>query len=156
MKKAILFIALITAVVFHSEAQEKGDARVHALGTYGLKYKDFGTALGVEYFFAERFALMPSYTKWYPKIGNLGNFSFDLSYYVTEGPSQLYFTAGYSQTFQNVNPGQVGTKQNFKGANAGIGAYVELTSWMGLSTEFRLQTQHRQEAGFRIGLAFPL
>ncbi len=151
-----MFFALLSAFSLQSQAQEKGDARIHAMGSYGLQHQDFGISAGVEYFFADRFALMPSYAKLYPEVGKLSNFSFDLRWYVTGGPSQLYFMAGYSQTFQNTQPGQPGTKENYIGANAGIGAYIVLTSWVGLSTEFRLQTQYPQEAGFRIGLAFPL
>lgn len=156
MKKALILFFFLGAVCFHSQAQEKGDARIHALGTYGLKYNEFGIAGGVEYFFADRFAVMPSYTKLYPEVGNASNFSFDLRYYVTEGASQLYFMAGYSQTFQNTQPGQAGYKKDYVGANAGVGAYIVLTNWVGLSTEFKFQSQTPQEPGFRVGLAFPL
>jgi hypothetical protein len=156
MKKVLLFFMLLTAFALQSRAQVKGDGRVHALGTYGLKYNAFGIGVGAEYFFADRFALMPSFIKLYPEVGNASNFSFDLRYYVTEGPSQLYFMAGYSQTFQNTQPGQAGNKENHIGANAGVGAYIVLTDWVGLSTEFKFQSQYPQESGFRIGLAFPL
>lgn len=151
-----MFFVFFGAVALQTQAQEKGDARIHAMGLYGLEWKDFGIAGGVEYFFLDRFALMPSFAKIYPEVGNLSNFSFDLRYYVTEGASQLYFMAGYSQNFQNTAPGQAGTRENYVGANAGIGAYIPLVDWVGLSTEFRLQTQYRQEASFRLGLAFPL
>ena len=156
MKNVFLFFLLLTAFTLQSKAQEKGDGRIHALGTYGLKYNAFGIGAGAEYFFADRFALMPSFIKLYPEVGNASNFSFDLRYYITEGPSQLYFMAGYSQTFQNTQPGQAGTKENHIGANAGLGAYIVLTDWVGLSTEFKFQSQYPQEPGFRIGLAFPL
>ncbi|MBN7810229.1 outer membrane beta-barrel protein [Algoriphagus sp. H41] len=156
MRKSLLLFAMLFVFAIQSHGQEKGDARIHTLGLYGLEYKDFGIGGGVEYFFADRFALMPSFAKIYPEVGNLSNFSFDLRYYVTGGPSQLYFMAGYSQNFQNTAPGQAGTRESYVGANAGVGAYVGLTDWVGLSTEFRIQTQYRQEASFRIGLAFPL
>ncbi len=156
MRKALLLFVLLSGFVFQSQAQEKGGTRIHALGSYGLEYKNFGFGGGVEYFFADRFALMPSFLKLNPEIGNLSNFSFDLRYYVTEGPSELYFLAGYSQNFQNIAPGQAGTRQNYVGANVGIGAFIRLTDWVGLSTEFRVQTQYPQEAGFRIGFAFPI
>lgn len=156
MRKVVLVLLLIGAFALQSQAQEKGDGRIHAFGTYGLKFNAFGIGGGAEYFFADRFAVMPSYTKLFPEIGNANNFSFDLRYYVTEGPSQLYFMAGYSQTFQNTQPGQPGTKETYVGANAGVGAYIVLTDWVGLSTEFKFQSQTPQEAGFRIGLAFPL
>ncbi|OOG74313.1 hypothetical protein [Algoriphagus sp. A40] len=156
MKKSLLLFILIWAMIAQTNAQEKGDARIHALGFYGLKYNEFGIAGGAEYFFADRFAVMPSYTKLFPEVGNASNFSFDLRYYVTEGASQLYFMAGYSQSFQNTQPDQAGTKKDYVGANAGVGAYIVLTDWVGLSTEFKFQSQVPQESGFRIGLAFPL
>lgn len=156
MKKILLFLVLLGVFAIEANAQEQGDARIHGLGTYGLKFNEFGVAGGVEYFFVDRFAVMPSYTKLFPDIGNASNFSFDLRYYVTEGPSQLYFMAGYSQTFQNTQPGQAGTKKDYVGANAGVGAYIVLTEWVGLSTEFKFQSQFPQESGFRIGFAFPL
>jgi hypothetical protein len=156
MKKALLFFLLFGAFALESNAQEKGDARIHALGSYGLRFNSFGLAGGVEFFFADRFALMPSYSKLYPEVGNASNFSFDLRYYVTEGTSQLYFMAGYSQTFQNTQPGQAGTRENYVGANAGVGAYIVLTDWVGLSTEFRIQSQSPSESSFRVGFAFPL
>ncbi|WP_035455833.1 hypothetical protein [Algoriphagus terrigena] len=156
MKKTLLIFCLFVMGISVAQAQEKGDARIHVLGTYGLKYNAFGVGAGAEYFFADRFALMPSFVKLYPEVGKASNFSFDLRYYVTAGPSQLYFMAGYSQTFQNTQPGQPGTKENYIGANAGIGAYIGLTDWVGLSTEFKFQSQTPQEPGFRIGFAFPL
>lgn len=156
MKKALLVFLFLGTFAIHSIAQEKGDTRIHALGTYGLKFNRFGLAGGVEFFFADKFAIMPSYTKLYPEVGNASNFSFDLRYYVTEGISQLYFIAGYSQTFQNTQPGQAGTKENYVGANAGVGAYIVLTDWVGLSTEFRIQSQSPTESSFRVGFAFPL
>jgi hypothetical protein len=142
MKRALLVFLLCIGVSTLSISQEKGDSRIHALGTYGLRFNEF--------------AVMPSFTKFFPRVGNFSNFSFDLRYYVTEGPSQVYFLAGYSQTFENSQPGQPGTKRDYVGANAGVGAYIILTEWIGLSTEFRFQSQFRQESSFRVGLAFPL
>lgn len=156
MKKWLFVLLLLSSIAIQAHAQEKGDTRIHALGTYGLRFGEFGAGAGAEFFFADKFAVMPSFVKYFPQVGNTSNFSFDLRYYVTEGPSQLYFMAGYSQTFQNNQPGQAGTSQNFVGANAGVGAYIVLTEWVGLSTEFRFQSQFRQESGFRVGLAFPL
>jgi hypothetical protein len=156
MKKALLIFLFLGAFVSQSIAQEKGDARIHALGTYGLRFGGFGVGGGAEYFFADKFAVMPSYVRYFPEVGKSSNFSFDLRYFLTEGPSQLYFLAGYSQTFLNTQPGQAGINQNYVGANVGVGAYIVLTEWVGLSTEFRFQSQQWQEAGFRVGFAFPL
>lgn len=156
MKKALLFLIFVGTFSMQSMAQEQGDSRIHALGTYNLRFGEFGAGAGAEFFFMDKFAVMPSFVKYFPRIGNTSNFSLDLRYYVTEGPSQLYFMAGYSQTFQNNQPGQPGTRQNYVGANVGVGAYIILTEWVGLSTEFRFQSQFRQESGFRVGFAFPL
>lgn len=156
MKKALLIFLFLGAFASYSNAQEKGDVRIHALGTYGLRFGEFGAGAGAEYFFADKFAVMPSFVKYLPEVGNSSNFSFDLRYYLTEGPSQLYVIAGYSQTFLNNQPGQAGVSQDYVGANVGVGAYIVLTEWVGLSTEFRFQSQLRQESGFRVGLAFPL
>lgn len=158
MKKtlAILFVGFLFSLTVLGQTQNQGDMRIHALGTYGLRYADFGVGAGVEYFFAEKFALMPSYTKLFPEIGKGSNFSFDLRYYVSSGPSQLYFMAGYSQNWQNSQPDGAGITNNFVGANMGVGAYIRMTDWVGLSTEFKFQSQNPQEVGFRVGVAFPL
>lgn len=156
MKKALLIFLVLGAFTSQSNAQEKGDARIHALGTYWLRDGEFGAGAGAEYFFADKFAVMPSFVKYFPKVGNSSNFSFDLRYYLTEGTSQLYVIAGYSQTFLNNQPGQAGVNQDYVGANVGVGAYIVLAEWVGLSTEFRFQSQLRRESGFRIGFAFPL
>jgi hypothetical protein len=156
MKKIMLVLILFCAMASHATAQEQGDIRVHALGFYGLRFNEFGVGGGVEYFFADRFALMPSFLSLMPEVGNASNFSFDLRYYLTEGASQVYLMAGYSQSFQNTQPGDPGLRRNFVGANFGIGAYIPLTEWVGLSTEFKVQSQTPQEAGFKIGFAFPL
>ncbi|MFN3998020.1 hypothetical protein [Algoriphagus sp.] len=156
MKKTLLFLVFVSVFSIDAFAQEQGDTRIHALGTYNLRFGEFGVGAGAEYFFIDKFAVMPSFVKYFPQVGNTSNFSFDLRYYVTEGPSQLYFMAGYSQTFENNQPGQPGTKRDYVGANVGVGAYIVLTEWVGLSTEFRFQSQFRQESGFRLGFAFPL
>ena len=53
MKKVLLIFLLLGGFAIHVNAQEKGDARIHALGTFGLKYNEFGVAGGVEYFFVD-------------------------------------------------------------------------------------------------------
>lgn len=158
MKKALViflmgFLFSLTAL---GQIQSQGDVRIHALGTYGLGFEDFGAGAGVEYFFTEKFALMPSYTRLFPEIGKGSNFSFDLRYYVSSGTSQLYFMAGYSQNWQNNQPDGAGITNNFVGANMGVGAYIRMTDYVGLSTEMKFQSQNPREVGFRIGLAFPL
>lgn len=158
MKKAFWIFCslfLISTATF-AQTQEQGNARFHAYGTYGLRYHNFGAGAGIEYFFVDKFALMPSFTFVFPEVGKESNFSADLRYYVSEGPSQLYFMAGYSQTWQNTQPGGAGTRRNNKGANMGVGAYIRITEGIGLSTEFRFQSPYPREVGFRVGLAVPL
>jgi hypothetical protein len=158
MKKAlVIFFAvfLISGLAF-AQGQDQGDIRIHTLGTYDLRFNDFGLGGGIEFFFAEHFALMPSYTWIFPEVGNRSNFSADLRYYISDGPSQLYFMAGYSQNWEDTQPGTAGTRTSRSGANAGVGAYIRLTEWMGLSTEFKIQSQSPSASGFRLGLAFPL
>ncbi|EAZ81404.1 outer membrane beta-barrel protein [Algoriphagus machipongonensis] len=156
MKKVILLLIACMAFSTFASAQTQGDSRVHVLGSYGLRYKYFGVGGGVEYFFIDQFAIMPSYTKIFPNVGKESNFSADLRYYVSTGSSQLYFMAGYSQNWENTNPDGAGTRRTVKGANVGVGAYISLTDWVGLSTEFKVQSQHPREPGFRFGFAFPL
>ncbi|MBB6326088.1 hypothetical protein FHS59_001716 [Algoriphagus iocasae] len=156
MKKVILLFFACFALSFVASAQTQGDSRLHVLGSYGLRYKYFGVGAGFEYFFVDNFAIMPSYTKIFPNVGKASNFSADLRYYVSVGTSQLYFMAGYSQSWENTNPDGAGTKRNYKGANVGVGAYIPMTEWVGLSTEFKAQSQYPREVGFRFGFAFPL
>jgi len=158
MKKALLIFCatFMLSFVALAQTQEQGNARFHAFGIYGLRYHNFGAGAGIEYFFVDKFSLMPSYSFVFPAVGKESNFSADLRYYVSEGPSQLYFMAGYSQTWVNSQPDGAGTKRNQKGANMGVGAYIRLTEFIGLSTEFRFQSPNPREVGFRVGLAIPL
>lgn len=157
--KKIFFIfctAFMLSFVALSQTQEQGNARFHGYGTYGLRYSNFGAGAGIEYFFVDKFALMPSFTFVFPEVGKESNFSADLRYYVSDGPSQLYFMAGYSQTWVDTQPDGAGTKRNQKGANVGVGAYIRIIEGLGLSTEFRYQSPYPREVGFRVGLAIPL
>ncbi|PZX58413.1 outer membrane protein with beta-barrel domain [Algoriphagus ratkowskyi] len=158
MKKALLIFCATFMLndVASAQSQEQGNIRFHAFGTYGLRYHNFGAGAGIEYFFVDKFAMMPSYTFVFPQVGKESNFSADLRYYVSEGPSQLYFMAGYSQTWQDTQPDGAGTIRNSKGANVGVGAYIRVTDAIGLSTEFRFQSPYPREVGFRVGLAIPL
>lgn len=158
MKKvlAIIFFAALFSFDLSAQSLEQGNSRFHAFGSYGLKWKNFGYGGGIEYFFVDNFALEPSFTSIQPNVGNQSNFSMDLRYYISEGPSQLFFLAGYSQTWENTQPGDPGLRRSYKGANIGVGTYIRLTDWVGLNTEFRVQSQHPREAGFRFGFSFPL
>ena len=115
-----------------------------------------GIGLGWEYFFAPQFGLMPSYTQIFPAVGRASNFSADLRYYLSKDKSQVYVVTGYSLTSENPQASAAGTKRNYSGANVGVGAVVPLTDWVGLSTEFKFQSQGIQQTYFRFGLDFPL
>ena len=158
MKKALAIFFGVFLISFSSMAQtqNQGDARLHVLGTYGLRWNNFGAGAGIEFFFAEHFAIMPSYIRDFPNVGTSSNFNADLRYYVSEGPSQLYFMAGYTQRWENTQPDGAGVTLKSNGANAGVGAYIRLVEWAGLSTEFKFQSLNPQEVGFRVGVAFAL
>jgi hypothetical protein len=156
MKKLVLLTFLIFGSFNAMQAQEQGDSRLHVLGQYGLRLDEPGIGLGWEYFFAPKFGLMPSYTQIFPAVGRASNFSADLRYYLSEGKSQVYVVSGYSLTSENSQPETAGTKRNLSGANVGVGAVVPISDWVGLSTEFKFQSQGIQQTYFRFGLQFPL
>ena len=156
MKNLLLVTFLLFGSITILQAQEQGDSRVHVLGQYGLRMDEPGIGLGWEYFFAPQFGLMPRYTQLFPTIGRAGNFSADLRYYLSKDKSQVYVVTGYSLTSENSQPGAAGTKRNLSGANVGVGAVIPLTDWVGLSTEFKFQSQGIQQTYFRFGLDFPL
>ena len=156
MKNLLLVTFLLFSSITFLQAQEQGDSRLHVLGQYGLRLDEPGIGLGWEYFFAPQFGLMPSYTQIFPAVGRAGNFSADLRYYLSKDKSQVYVITGYSLTSENPQPGAAGTKKNLSGANVGVGAVVPLTNWVGLSTEFKFQSQGFQQTYFRFGLDFPL
>jgi len=156
MKNLLLVTFLLFGSITILQAQEQGDSRVHVLGQYGLRMEEPGIGLGWEYFFAPQFGLMPSYTQLFPSVGRSSNFSTDLRYYLSKEKSQVYVLAGYSLTSENSQPGTAGTKRNLSGANVGVGAVVPLTNWVGLSSEFKFQSQGFQQTYFRFGLEFPL
>ncbi len=155
MKTLLLVTFLLFSSITFLQAQEQGDSRLHVLGQYGLRMDELGIGLGWEYFFAPQFGLMPSYTQIFPAVGRAGNFSADLRYYLSKDKSQVYVVTGYSLTSENPQPGAAGTKKNLSGANVGVGAVVPLTNWIGLSTEFKFQSQGFQQTYFRFGLDFP-
>ncbi len=156
MKNLILLTFLIFGSFNSLQAQEQGDSRLHVLGQYGLRLDEPGIGFGWEYFFAPKFGLMPSYTQIFPAVGRYSNFSADLRYYLSEGKSQVYVVSGYSLTTENPQPNTAGTRKNFSGANVGVGAVVPITDWVGLSTEFKFQSQGIRQTYFRFGLQFPL
>lgn len=155
MKTLLLVTFLLFSSITFLQAQEQGDSRLHVLGQYGLRMDEPGIGLGWEYFFAPQFGLMPSYTQIFPAVGRAGNFSADLRYYLSKDKSQVYVVTGYSLTSENPQPGAAGTKKNLSGANVGVGAVIPLTNWIGLSTEFKFQSQGFQQTYFRFGLDFP-
>jgi hypothetical protein len=156
MKKFLLLLTIGIGALSLSQAQTQGESRFHVLGQYGLRFEEWGIGAGWEYFFAEQFGFMPSYTRIFPNVGNSGNFSADLRYYLSTGKSQVYAMTGYSLTSENPQPGSAGTKRNYSGANVGVGAVIPVTSWVALSTEFKIQSQGLRQTYFRFGLTFPM
>lgn len=156
MKYFFLFVLFFFGGSGFLQAQEQGDSRVHLLGQYGLRMQEPGIGAGWEYFFAPNFALMPSYTQLFPAIGRASNFSADLRYYLSTEKSQVYVITGYSLSSENAQPDAAGTRRNASGANVGVGAVIPLTEWVGLSTEFKFQSQGIRQTYFRFGLQFPL
>jgi hypothetical protein len=156
MKNLLLVTFLLFGSITILQAQEQGDSRIHVLGQYGLRMDEPGIGLGWEYFFAPKFGLMPSYTQIFPAVGRSSNFSADLRYYLSEGKSQVYVISGYSLTTENTQPNTAGTRRKLSGANVGVGAVIPITDWVGLSTEFKFQSQGMRQTYFRFGLQFPL
>jgi len=156
MKNLLLVTFLLFGSITILQAQEQGDSRIHVLGQYGLRMDEPGIGLGWEYFFAPKFGLMPSYTQIFPAVGRSSNFSADLRYYLSEGKSQVYVISGYSLTTENTQPNTAGTRRKLSGANVGVGAVIPITDWVGLSTEFKFQSQGMRQTYFRFGLEFPL
>lgn len=156
MKQLLLLVLLLCGSGGYLLAQQQGDSRIHVLGQYGLRMDEPGLGAGWEYFFAPNFGFMPSYTQIFPAIGRAGNFSADLRYYLSTEKSQVYVITGYSLTSENSQPDAAGTRKNASGANVGVGAVIPLTDWVGLSTEFKFQSQGIRQTYFRFGLQFPL
>lgn len=156
MKQLFLLLALLCNSINYLQAQEQGDSRVHLLGQYGLRMNEPGIGIGWEYFFAPQFGLVPSYTQIFPAVGRASNFSADLRYYLSQGKSQVYVVTGYSLSSENPQASTAGTKRNYSGANVGVGAVVPINSWVGISSEFKFQSQGIQQTYFRFGLDFPL
>jgi len=156
MKKILLLLVIGIGSLALGKAQTQGESRVHVLGQHGLRYNEWGLGAGWEYFFAEKFGFMPSYTRIFPNVGNASNFSADLRYYLSTGKSQVYAITGYSLTNENPQPGSAGTKRNYSGANVGVGAVIPIMDWLALSTEFKIQSQGLRQPYVRFGLAFPL
>ncbi|MDA0313790.1 MAG: hypothetical protein O2829_01205 [Bacteroidetes bacterium] len=156
MKNLLLLTSLIFGTISTLQAQEQGDSRLHVLGQYGMRMEEPGIGVGWEYFFAPQFGLVPSFTQIFPAIGRASNFSADLRYYLSQGKSQVYVVSGYSLTTENPQPTTAGTRRNLNGANVGVGAVVPINSWVGISSEFKFQSQGIQQTYFRFGLQFPI
>jgi len=155
MKKCILWVFALFAFSF-TQAQEQGNIRFQIGGDYKLSIQDFGAHVGVEYFFADRFSLAPSFTFWFPPVGRSSNLNMDLRYYLTEGSSQLYVLGGYGNYWINTQPGMVGETVTRPGGNFGLGAYLRVADSWGINTEFKVQSQNTRQPVLRIGLVFVL
>ncbi|MCH7399964.1 hypothetical protein MM236_18360 [Belliella sp. DSM 107340] len=155
MKKLIIILcfSFFAAGLF---AQEQGEIRLMAGGDYRLTIKEVGTFVGAEYFFADKFSLAPTFTVWFPEVGNSFNLNADLRYYLTEGISQVYLLAGYSNYWINLQPGNPGVNQTRAGANFGAGAFIRATEQFGFITEFKMQSQNSRWPVLRVGAVLRL
>lgn len=155
MRKLILSMAFCL-LSLSIQAQEQGEVRIQAGGDYKLTIKDYGSHLGFEYFFVDKFSLAPTLTVWFPEIGNSLNLNVDLRYYLTEGVSQLYIVGGYNNYWINTQPGDPGLSINRPGANFGVGALIKATERFGFNTEFKTQSQNTRWPVFRVGAVYLL
>lgn len=155
MKKlAILLVSLLTISI--AQAQEQGDIRFQLGADYKLQINDIGANAGFEFLFADNFAIAPNFTYWSPNFGRSMNLNVDLRYYITEGPSQLYVLGGYSNYWDNTQPGLPGTTLVRSGANFGMGSYFVITETLGVNTEFKFQSQNTRQPVLRIGIVYNL
>jgi hypothetical protein len=84
------------------------------------------------------------------------NLNVDLKYYLTEGVSQVYLLAGYSNYWINTQPGDAGLLQTRPGGNFGAGAYIKATEQFGFITEFKMQSQNTRWPVLRVGAVLNL
>lgn len=151
MRKIVLTLFFV-GIFWGVQAQEQGDFRIQIGGDYKLQLEEFGANVGVEYFFADKFALAPNFTYWFPQIGRTTNFNMDLRYYLTEGVSQVYLLGGYANYWINVQPGTPGIVQTRPGGNFGVGAIIKLIDGVGLNTQFKIQSQNTRQPVLGVGL----
>lgn len=153
MKKiAILLISLLS--ISFAQAQEQGDLRLQLAADYKLQINDIGANAGFEFLFADNFAIAPNFTYWIPNVGRSLNLNVDLRYYITEGVSQVYLLGGYSNYWDNTQPGLPGTTLVRPGANFGMGSYFVITEALGVNTEFKIQSQNTRQPVLRIGMVY--
>ena len=154
--KKFLLILCFTFFIVSLQAQQQGEVRLMAGGDYRLTIKELGTFIGAEYFFVDKFSLAPAFTVWFPEIGNSFNLNMDLKYYLTEGVSQVYLLAGYSNYWINTQPGDAGLLQSISGGNFGAGAFIKATEQFGFITEFKIQSQNTRWPVLRVGAVLNL
>lgn len=155
MRKGIL-VMVFCLLAFGSQAQEQGEVRIQAGGDYKLTIRNYGSHLGFEYFFVDKFSLAPTLTVWFPEFGNSLNLNMDLRYYLTEGNAQFYIVGGYNNYWINTQPGDAGFSVNRPGANFGFGAFIKATERFGFNTEFKSQSQNTRWPVFRVGAVYIL
>lgn len=152
--KKLTFLILSLFIYSFSQAQEQGDIRLQLAADYKLQINDIGANAGFEYLFADNFALAPNFTYWSPNFGRSMNLNVDLRYYITEGISQVYVLGGYSNYWDNTQPGLPGTTLVRPGANFGMGSYFVITETLGVNTEFKIQSQNTRQPVLRIGMVY--
>lgn len=156
MKKLLTLFFLLFLSVQGLKAQEKSDLRIFLGPDYKFNIEDVGAHAGFEYFFADKFAIAPNFTYWFPNVGRTTNLNMDLRYYLTQGVSQIYVLGGYSNYWINTQPGTPGVTVTRSGGNFGMGAYIRLLENIGFNTEVKIQSQNNRQPVLRMGLVFSL
>lgn len=155
MKKSLVLFLLFASFQL-AKAQEQGDMRVQLGVDYRFQINIIGANGGVEYFFVDKFSIVPNFTYWFPSVGRETNLNMDLRYYITEGVSQIYLLGGYNNLWLNTQPGLPGTTISRPGGNFGVGSYFDLVGNLGMNTEFKVQSQNTRQTVLRVALVFKL
>ncbi|EIM75960.1 hypothetical protein A3SI_11304 [Nitritalea halalkaliphila LW7] len=155
MRRTIGVLGLFLLLSWSASAQEVGDIRLQGGGDYRIGFlQKAGTHVGVEYFFADMFSIAPTFTVWFPEVGNSTNVNVDLRYYLTRGISQVYIMGGYNNYWINLQPGDAGLRQTRPGANFGLGAFIRATEQFGFNTQFSIQSQNQRAQYLRVGVVY--
>ncbi|MCC5937709.1 MAG: hypothetical protein JJU34_10530 [Lunatimonas sp.] len=153
--KKVLFIGLFSLVLGVAQAQEKGDLRLQAGGEFGFRSEFFGLNFGGEYLFTDQISAAPSFTIFFPEIGNASNLNLDFRYYFTEGALQWYGLAGFMNAWSSVNiPGFGQISSSTQGANLGAGGVLMFGDRIAFNPELKYQAQRGGQAVFKLGLVY--
>lgn len=154
MKKTLL-IGLFALILGFAQAQEKGDLRLQAGGEFGFRSESFGLNFGGEYLFTDQISAAPSFTIFFPEIGNASNLNLDFRYYLTKGPLQWYGMAGFLNHWSSIDLSGGGKISNStQGANLGAGGVLMFGDRVAFNPELKYQAQRGGQMVFRLGIVF--